>query len=521
MKEIKERKYWYIFSISDIVFILILIGILSNGARLISDIIIGVHIRVGDYIINNLAIPTHDIFSHAAHPITWTPPQWLAEVIFGALNKIVGLTGLTVFVAFFIAAIYAILFKFMRSLGISIIVAFFITLLAAGASAVHWLARPHIFSVMFTLLWYIIIETYQKKNKTYLYWLPLLMILWVNIHGGFVMGFVLLSIYIVGNIFRSRFVMAERDIARKRARQLILVLLLCLLGSLINPQGFKLLLSPLEVVANQAAVNSIQEWMSPDFHGFQIYEYLLLLMIFILGISNRRLSIIEVLLLIVFTHMSLYSARFIPLFAIIVSPIIGKQADCIVEHSKGKASIDGFISTSENMDAADSQTKWNLWSVAAMAVVAIMCFSGKINYQFDKTMTPVDAVQFLKNEHIPGNMFNSDVFGNYIIYAASPEYDVFYDSREIYGNEKRKDYLKVAHLEEGWENILKKYDISWIITKNHSTFINVLLNNNEWHLIYSDNVADIFVKKTLMNQGLINKYSNVKPVFDEPDAATN
>lgn len=511
VQENGDRKYWYIFSIADVIFITILVAILSDGAKLISDMIIGVHIRVGEYIIDNFAIPTHDIFSNAVPPIPWTPPQWLAELIFGALHKTVGLTGLVVFAAFLIAATYAMLFKFLRSSGISIIISILITLLAAGASAVHWLARPHIFSILFLLIWYMILESYQYRNRNYLYALPLMMILWVNIHGGFASGFILLAVYIAGNFIKARFAKEEGQDFSHRAKALIFITLLCLLATMANPQGFRIILSPFQVIANQAAINSIQEWMSPDFHGIVIYEYMLLLTILVLGLSMKRLNIIEISLALLFTHISLYSARFIPLFAIIISPILGKQMDHIIRECRGHTFFAGIISTSENMAAADSRTKWNLWSVTALCAVIILCFAGYIRYQFDDKNMPVDAVQFLKNEHIEGKMFNSDVFGSYIIYAAYPQYEVFYDGREIAGKERREDYLKVAYLKSGWRDVFNKYDISWVIFNSQGTLSNILINSDDWRLIYSDKVADIFVKNISENQKIIDKYPNVTP----------
>jgi hypothetical protein len=105
-----------------------------------------------------------------------------------------------------IASTYTVLLKFLRSSGVNIIVAACIVALAAGASTIHWLARPHIFSLLLTLIWYILLDTYQYKKKNYLYLLPPLMVLWVNLHGGFIAGFMLLAVYITGNVLKAIFV---------------------------------------------------------------------------------------------------------------------------------------------------------------------------------------------------------------------------------------------------------------------------------------------------------------------------
>jgi hypothetical protein len=511
MTEKIERKVWFLFSIADVIFITILIIVIGQGGNLLGGADTGFHIRVGEYIIDNATIPTHDIFSSAIPPVTWTPPEWLAEVIFAVLYKPFGLTGVVVFMIFVISAIYAILFKFLRSSGVSIIVAALIAVLAAGASAIHWLARPHIFSLLLLLIWYIVLDTYQYKNKNYLYLLPLLMLLWVNLHGSYVMGFILLIVYIAGNFLKARFKKEERQASYGRTKVFVLFFFLCLLASLLNPQGYKILFSPFEV-ANSEIMAHIYEWMSPNFHIGLIYEYMLLIMILVLGVSAKRLNIIEVMLALIFTHMSLFSARFIPLYAIIISPILGKQIDRITEDFREKGLLREFISTSENMATVDSKTKWHIWSVAAMAVVIFMCFTGRINYHFDRNKMPVDAVEFLKKEKIEGKVFNDDVFGSYMIYAAWPEYEVFFDGRDMYGKERTEDYLKVTGVERGWEDVLKKYDITWVIYHNESALSTLLLESDDWKLIHSDQVANIFVKRTSENQPLIDKYPNVQPV---------
>jgi hypothetical protein len=511
MAEKKDGNYWFLYSIADVIFITILVCILSGYGHLLDDANVGVHIRVGEYMLDNFTIPTHDIFSYTRPPLAWTPPDWLADLIFALLHKSFGLTGVVVFIAFVIAAIYVILFKFLRSSGVSMIVAVLTVILAAGASGIHWLARPHIFGLVLLLVWYIILDTYQYKHKNYLYLLPFLMLLWANLHGSFIMGFILLLVYIAGNFLKAHFAKEERGDASHRTKVLILFFFLCLFASLVNPQGHKILFLPYGLTTNRFVIERTIEWLSPNFHHLLIYEYMLLMMILVFGISAKRLNIIEAILVLMFTHMSLFAGRFAPFFAVIISPIVGKQIDWLIEELRGKGLIEEIISTSDNMAAVDSKTKWHLWSIVAMAVVVIMCFSGKLNYRFDENKMPVDAVQFLKKEKIEGKVFNNDGFGSYIIYAAWPQYEVFYDGRDMYGKERTEEYLKVADVERGWKDVLKKYDITWIIYNNESTLSNLLLETDDWRLIYSDKVANIFVKNIPDNQSLIRKYPNVKP----------
>jgi len=517
MAEPQHRNYWFLYSIADIIFIAFFLGILAANLDLFAGADAGFHIKVGDYILDHRAVPTHDIFPSATPPSPWTPPQWLAEVIFAILHRAFGLTGVAVFMVFVMAALCPVLFKFLRSSGVSIVVAAMTVAIAAGTSGVHWLARPHVFALILLLVWYIVLDAFQYRRKSYLYLLPLVMLLWANIHGSFVIGFVLLFVYIAGNVFKARSAAEDSREASKRVRVLAFFFVLSLVATLANPQGYKILLSPFELASNRVLVDRISEWRSPNFHGILLYEYMLLFMIVVFATAVKRLNAIEVMLVLIFTHMSLYSGRFIPLYAVIVSPIIAKQIDKILEEHREKKRFSGFIAMSGRITAIDARTKWHLWSALAILAAVVMCFTGTIKYDFDRKSLPVDAVEFLQQEKITGNVFNSDVFGSYMIYAAVPGIRMFYDGRDMFGKERTEEYLKVMDVEMGWDDVLTKYDISCVIYGNHSALSSLLLEREDWQLVYSDKVANVFVKKTPENQALIAKYPNVRPAATAKD----
>jgi hypothetical protein len=210
--------------------------------------------------------------------------------------------------------------------------------------------------------------------------------------------------------------------------------------------------------------------------------------------------------------MALYSKRHIPLFAIIVAPVLTRQIDLILNRGDGR--VARFIKKrSENIATIDASSKDHLWPLAASLVVVIFFAAGMIEYKFDEKRKPVEAVEFLKRENIPGNMFNKDEYGDYIIYAAWPNYKVFIDGRvEIHGPEGLMDFLKVIRIKPGMDEVFKKYDINWIIFSSGSSLSHFLLQRDDWKLIYSDGVANIFVRNTAENQVLIEKYKNTRPV---------
>ena len=115
-------------------------------------------------------------------------------------------------------------------------------------------------------------------------------------------------------------------------------------------------------------------------------------------------------------------------------------------------------------------------------------------------------------------MFDNDEFGDYIIYAEWPKYKVFVDGRsDMYGVDIMKEYLKVISIKPGWDEVIKKYNIKWMIHNANSVLSMFLMERDDWELIYADKVANIFVKDIPENQYLIEKYPGVELVVDEEE----
>jgi len=157
----------------------------------------------------------------------------------------------------------------------------------------------------------------------------------------------------------------------------------------------------------------------------------------------------------------------------------------------------------------DASASGYLWLVVGILILTLAVATNRIEYKFDESRKPVEAVNFLKKVHIKGNMFNDDEFGDYIIYSAHPQYKVFIDSRvDMYGVDHFKDYLTVVYFKPGWENIIEKNNINWVIFNADSILSRHLMGRNDWKLIYSDKVANIFVRNIGENQDILQHYSH-------------
>jgi hypothetical protein len=510
----RKTRFW-LPSFADIFFCCCFLRLtLSSDSWLLNDADTGYHIRAGEYILHTFIVPRHDIFSYIAPPLPWVAHEWLSETIMALIHKFSGLTGIVIIFSFLIGLTYFVLFRFAQSLKCDFFITALIVLLATASSSIHWFARPHIFSLILTIVWYGILDTYQHQGKDRLYLLPFLMLLWVNLHGGFIVAFVLLAIYFTGNLmaFLLPAKPSKGDVPKEKCKKLVVVAALCLLFSLLNPRGYSILLFPFRMVSNHFIMDNVVEFLSPNFHQPLPYKYLLLLTVGVLFVSRTALNAIEIVLVLFFTYMSLYSARYIPLFAIIIMPILVRKLQAMSQELNNRpAKV--FREYSKNLKIVDASSTSHLWPIISIVAVCALAVAGKIEFKFDETRKPVAAVEFLKREKLPGKMFNDDEFGDYLIYAAWPEYRVFFDGRsDMYGEIWGAQYMKVATLQPDWEKIIEKHDFGWIFSPAASPLSTILLENKNWHLVYADKVAEIFIKKIPENRFLINKYPDVKPV---------
>ncbi len=497
-------------SIAQSLFVIVFLHLSFNvGRNLLADCDTGFHIKAGEYMIQTRSIPKHDPFSLFSPPMPWPTHEWLSDVVMASIAKMSGLSGVVIFFIFMISVAYSLLFKVLRANKGNIIIDIILIVLVLITSQMHWMARPHMFTILFLIAWYYVLESFQNDWNNFLYLLPPIMLLWVNLHGGFILGFITIIVYLLYNSMKSYLSEgSEKEIHTRKVKYFFLATMASAIVSLVNPKGFHTLLFPFDVVSNRLIMDNYSEFLSPNFHYGPVtpFRYFLLLMIACFGIFKEKLNIIELALVLIFTNMSLFSARYIPLFAMIVAPILSKHGNIMLNQTNNKVT-DLIVKKAKVQESIDESARGYVWPVVAILVVVGFAAGNRINFKFDEKIKPVAAVEFIKKEHFPGNMYNNDEFGDYIIYSAYPMYKVFFDGRaDIYGNEKLQENLNVLNMRLGWEKIFEKYNINWVIYKTDSALSQCMVLKKDWKLVYLDNVASIYIKNIQKNEYLIKKY---------------
>jgi len=290
----------------------------------------------------------------------------------------------------------------------------------------------------------------------------------------------------------------------------------CILVSVINPQGYRMLLFPFQLTSDQFLMDHVQEFLSPNFHDPLPFKYVLLLTIALLALARPTVNWIELMLVLTFTYMALYSVRHITLFVIITAPILIKLADRIKEELPQRV-VEFLHERNRRIAGVESQTRGGVWSILGVSAVASLATVGGYQYKFSEKTLPVSAVEFLQRENLPGNIFSHDGIGDYLIYAAWPQYKVFIDGRtDMYGASRVRESLALAWAMPGWRETLDKHSISAILFDTNSTLSGVLAEDKGWRLIYSDPIASIFLRREPKNQHVIDKYPYVSLAIGEP-----
>ncbi|MDI7258536.1 MAG: hypothetical protein QME90_01295 [Thermodesulfobacteriota bacterium] len=505
----KKKLNFLIPSIGEIFFItLFLTLLLSNKSVLLDDADTGWHIRIGEFILDNFSIPRFDIFSYVTPPLPWITIEWLPELFMALIHRALGLTGVAIFFAFLISLLYYLLFRIIRLYKGNIIFDVLIILIVVISSMFHWLARPFILSLLLFLVSYNILEKFQSNGKNYLYFLPLIMLLWTNLHGGFITGFILIGTYLFCNIIILLISKnGKKEEYKKKIKILGLTTLLCLMATLINPFGYNVFLYTFKVLSNKYLMSNIVEFLPLNFQNPSMgpFKYLFLIVMTMMALTGKQLRFHELLSILLFTTMSIYSMRNVFFFAIVVAPILSRHSNLIFNQLEGRF-VNFLKKRDENITKIDTSAKTYIWVFPFIFMAAIV-LSYRLEIGFDEKEKPVAAVEFLKKEFIKGNMFNNDEFGDYIIYSAYPKYKVFIHGKmDWHAEEKLREYSKVTKFEQGWEDIIRKYDINWIIFETDHVFSRFLREREDWKLIYTDKVASIFVRNVPDNFEIIQKY---------------
>ena len=569
------------------------------------------HLKTGEYIVQTGSIPATDPFAYTSTPKDPISPEsvrikfilaqyWLAQVLFYQLYHAFGLQGIIFLRAFILTLLVLLTYRGISREGMGFYLSLALTIPVVLILYTFTGERPQLFSFIFSFLIIFLLEGFRKSSlpsrrlkpaathnfgdkssfiqndflSTVYYLLPtvVVMLLWANLHGGFIVGIGLLICYIAAEWVKyfwhsrkqnthaseneERFRPSRNDsIVNKRAftdnrinkndeneahenvipaeagihsslfisghlplknlKILTGFIIVSILVTLINPNTYKVIpfLAELE---GGLYKSFIVETMSPlvlfrsGFYEIQfiIFFALILVALLLFLVKMKNLDLTDVVVVAGLAVLSLSISRFIPFFTPVAVLMIARYGK---EFTQNLPKI--FETIRRNIEIPLNSF--------LIIVLVLMLINGDL---FKKGMRvnkyPDGAVKFLKENRVPGNVFNPYVWGGYLLWSLYPEYKVFVDGRglipEVFFQEVRVLEASSAPVKDlpEWKAILNAYNVNFIVTFSVGNFtgrlvplIPALLNDPEWHLVFMDNISLIFMRESEENQEMIRQYS--------------
>ncbi len=487
-------------SLSDLFFAALLVWLFVAGGDgwkgLLLDGDCGWHIRTGEYILDTHSVPKVDLYSFTKGGQPWYAWEWLSDLCFALLYRWAGLKGVVLAAGTIIAAFATILLRRIFAQGANLFAALLVGLLAVGSASIHFLARPHLFTLLFLVLSLWIIEADRRKPDWKIWLLIPLTVLWTNLHGGFLALIVTLGALAVGCAVETWLGSGPGWAAVKRYS---LLTVCSFAATLVNPYGIQLHLHIAAYLRSDWIRNVIQEFQSPSFRSENImqFEALLFLGAVAAAYCLKRKRVVEALWVFGFAHLALGSVRHVPLYVSVAAPFIAAELTrwwSAWAQSAGAKSLIGIVEKMAH-DLAPGFRRNTVWPCVVVAGFAFARDRMNWPIDFPDLNFPTRMVK-AHPEWLTGHrVFSFDQWGDYLIFN-DPKRKVFIDGRsDFFGPELGDEYLNTFEARWQWRQVLEKYRIDVVLAPVSWPLVSVLKLEPGWRMIADDGQAVLFVKK--------------------------
>lgn len=500
----------------------------------VDDLDLWWHLKTGELIARDHTIPTADSFSYtsdlsnavaeigldevvpASRPSGFSHwamnlnHSWLGQLLLFLAFQAGGIVGIGLMKSSVFVLCYLFLWLAMKKRGAGNISA--ISVLALVAYIGHYFnySRPQIFSFfLFGALFFILADSRRGGRLAYL--LPPMVLIWANLHGGFILGVLVILLFALGEtvqyLLGKCYGIFPPTLSARQVKILLLLAAACLLASLCNPNGYLPYLFPL-ATKNSLFGKTIEEYHRPMLYEYHTYWFMLLLvgLSAILRLKRLRFSDFGVMLFLAVS--SLIGIRAIIFFTIGAAPFLAyslTDMGCWLRQRRLAARFLGLPVVARFPAASVSGL---ILGVVSLVMFCKIAATEKIlRFDESKYRYPAAALSFIREEKLPGPIFNSYNWGGYMIWKL-PEYRVFIDGRCL--NETAYfQYMQIIRGSRGkhdgpplWKRMLDAHNVQLILTNAVDgngylvPLVDKLAQAPEWELVYQDGTALLFLRHT-------------------------
>ncbi len=473
---------------------------------------LGRHIKNGELVFEDSNLLNSNYYSYTEPEYETINHHWGSGVIFYYLNKLVGFKGLSIIYTL-LSTIILLLFIFSSKRKKKFILVFFLALLSIPLITSRAEIRPEGLSYLFLGIYYYILTKYNegKLNYKFLYIFPFLQAFWVNLHLFFILGLFVIGVFIIDSLINSK----------DKLKQLVIVFFLSLLACLINPNGLRGILAPLNIfdnygymLAENQSVFFMQKRFSSFFYiHFELLIILTVILILLLIIKKKFIKYLsEAILLIAFGILGIRMVRTFPLFGLF---LISCGSNILNELSE-------LLSNELQSFLEKILVMLSVIIIIIFVLIPNQYFSiFNYNSGIDLWENNLSSSEFFKKNKLTGPIFNNYDIGGYLIYNLFPEEELFVDNRpEAYSVEFMENtYIKMQENEERWKKIDNQYNFNAIffyrldMTPWAQEFLIKRVEDDDWAPVYVDDWTIIFVRRVESNNTIINQFEIPEYVF--------
>ena len=484
------------FAISIFIFATLVLLI----SKTLADADLWGHLRFGLDMIEDREITRVDPYSYLSGDQHWINHEWLSELFFAFSWLAGGATGLIILKTGIGILTFLVIYLYLLKLNLSPIRAgSLIILVSLAVLPAITSVRPHLFTVFFSALVFVIIANAEFGSYHWLWACSPIFALWVNFHGGFLAGLGFLSIWIV---FHTIF---NPD----KWSKIIPPVLISFLAVLLNPYGMELIKFLLRTATIPRP--EIVEWQPLNPISYWGAIYFILLFITLVGLKySRKVKRLPLLVLIgVAAILPFIAVRHLPIYAFAVIIFAGEHiGDAWVRFtgdSLGPSRLPNLISTLTIMTGLG---------------VLVLSFSNFLYIKMPDDpipFFPVKAVSLLKESNAEGNLGVEFNWGEYALWYLSPNIKISMDGRRetVYSEEEYQIYNSFINGINDWDLLLRDFDTNLVLIASHGPAYNLLKLKDNWELVYEDSASALFASQNFSQIDVLR--SSISAPFQSTD----
>jgi hypothetical protein len=490
------------------------------------------HLATGRYIVETKVVPDTDIFGFATQGVEWIPFEWGWDVLTYGLYNIAGYNTILVFRSIAFVFIFFLYFLLLRKFKVNSFISWLVLFILLVAIMDRLSPRPHVITYIFfvTIIYLIVTFKYMNRDKNIkrLYVLPLIFLIWGNMHMGVLAGGLFLFIFTITETiifyYPRKFSSNEiKPLSLSQLKTIWVISVLCGLALLVNPHGIHTYIYAYSHT-KMKMLETVNEWRSPfdSFFGagFVIFQYKVFLFggLLILAYAYIKKDLLFALVYIGFFFYSIRAIRFTVDYELIIVFFFAVTLNYFVERLS-KSKVWGGI-----FNFLQYNNAFKVFLVLTSLYVAYLIPSGKIyetlqyyrvyGWGINTDFIPVHLFDFMKESGIKGTTYNHFGTGGYLVWNF-PDQKNFIDSRNL-NDDIFNEYNSIMSKAPGIEKKLEKYGFDYVIYLDpdlirrpddlKKVVVSYFARNPAWKLVFWDDKSMLFVKDIPKFAEVVKKY---------------